>query len=133
MNFPKNFDRWPPFVQKVWLRANPGVHTRDHRSTPNHRAGGDYYEQLSSHRGVSSRDPGRAIGLGSSRYDRMLASGDIEGLLNDPGASEWLKDPANNLKVMLAIQNENRVFTALSNVIKTKHDTSKAAINNIRA
>jgi hypothetical protein len=30
------------------------------------------------------------------------------------------------------MQGENRQYTALSNVLKTKHDTAKSAINNIR-
>ena len=30
------------------------------------------------------------------------------------------------------MQNENRQFTTLSNVLKTKHDTAKGAINNIK-
>lgn len=30
------------------------------------------------------------------------------------------------------MQNENRQFTTLSNLIKTRHDTAKAAINNIK-
>ena len=32
---------------------------------------------------------------------------------------------------MMAIQNENRLFTLLSNVIKMKHDTAKVAINHL--
>jgi hypothetical protein len=30
------------------------------------------------------------------------------------------------------MQNENRQFTLVSNIMKTKHDTAKSAINNIR-
>ena len=30
------------------------------------------------------------------------------------------------------MQADNRQFTLLSNIMKTKHDTAKAAINNIR-
>ena len=37
------------------------------------------------------------------------------------------------LQVQQQIDSENRVFTALSNVIKTEHDSAKAAIQNIHA
>ena len=30
------------------------------------------------------------------------------------------------------MQHENRQFTLVSNIMKTKHDTAKSAINNIR-
>ena len=37
------------------------------------------------------------------------------------------------LMMQMALQIENRQFSALSNVIKIKHDTSKAAISNFRS
>jgi hypothetical protein len=37
-----------------------------------------------------------------------------------------------HLKLQTALQNENRSFTMLSNIMKTKHDTVKNAISNIR-
>ncbi len=30
------------------------------------------------------------------------------------------------------MQSDNRQFTSMSNIMKTKHDTAKAAINNVR-
>jgi hypothetical protein len=36
------------------------------------------------------------------------------------------------LQLQEDMQNENRKFTMLSNVMKTKHDTAKNAINNVR-
>lgn len=36
------------------------------------------------------------------------------------------------LKLQQDMQQENRQFTTLSNVMKTKHDTAKNAINNVR-
>ena len=36
------------------------------------------------------------------------------------------------LAVQQQIQSDNRKFTVLSNVMKTKHDTAKNAINNVR-
>lgn len=36
------------------------------------------------------------------------------------------------LQLQLQMQNENRSFTAVSNIMKTKHDTVKNSINNVR-
>ena len=36
------------------------------------------------------------------------------------------------LQLQQEMQGENRKFTTLSNVLKTKHDTAKATINNVR-
>ena len=36
------------------------------------------------------------------------------------------------LQLQQKMQSENRSFTTVTNVMKTKHDTSKASINNIR-
>ena len=36
------------------------------------------------------------------------------------------------LQLQQDMQAENRQFTMMSNIMKTKHDTAKAAINNIR-
>ena len=37
------------------------------------------------------------------------------------------------LKLQMEVQAENRQFTTLSNVLKSRHDTARAAINNLRA
>ena len=37
------------------------------------------------------------------------------------------------LQIQMMMQQENRVYAALSNVIKTRHDTAKAMIQNVRA
>jgi hypothetical protein len=36
------------------------------------------------------------------------------------------------LNLQQEMQQENRQFTMVSNIMKTKHDTAKSAINNIR-
>jgi hypothetical protein len=36
------------------------------------------------------------------------------------------------LKLQMAMQRENLVFTSVSNVLKTRHDTAKNSISNIR-
>mgnify|MGYP001398900408 CR=1 FL=1 len=37
------------------------------------------------------------------------------------------------LKLQMEVQAENRWFSTLSNVIKSRHDTARAAISNLRA
>jgi hypothetical protein len=39
---------------------------------------------------------------------------------------------AQMMQVQMAMQRENTMFTSISNVLKTKHDTAKNAIGNIR-
>ena len=36
------------------------------------------------------------------------------------------------LKIQMRMQNENQLFTSVSNVLKTRHDTVKNSIGNIR-
>ncbi len=47
-------------------------------------------------------------------------------------ALEQLADDLAMLKLQAAMQNEDRVHTTVSNVLKTKHDTAKNAIGNVR-
>lgn len=39
---------------------------------------------------------------------------------------------SNETTLQLAMQRENLVFTSVSNVLKTRHDTAKNSINNVR-
>jgi hypothetical protein len=36
------------------------------------------------------------------------------------------------LKLQMQMQRENRVFTSVSNILKTRHDTAKSSIGNVR-
>jgi hypothetical protein len=36
------------------------------------------------------------------------------------------------LQVQMAMQRENTMFSSISNVLKTKHDTAKNSVGNIR-
>ncbi len=36
------------------------------------------------------------------------------------------------LKLQMEVQAENRQFSTISNIVKSRHDTARAAINNIR-
>ena len=42
------------------------------------------------------------------------------------------QDNAQMMKVQMAMQRENMVFTSVSNVLKTRHDTAKNSIGNVR-
>ena len=41
--------------------------------------------------------------------------------------------PSSNPPEGVVVQQENRRFTTLSNILRAKHDTAKAALANIRA
>ncbi|MBX7101291.1 MAG: hypothetical protein K1X89_26475 [Myxococcaceae bacterium] len=58
-------------------------------------------------------------------------SGNTLGQMN----SDLVQAQADNAKLMqvqIAMQRENQVFTSVSNVLKTRHDTVKNSISNIR-
>jgi hypothetical protein len=59
-----------------------------------------------------------------------LASNDV-GMANN-SLAEMSRQNAQMLQVQIAMQRENQVFTSVSNVLKTKHDTVKNSISNIR-
>jgi hypothetical protein len=52
-----------------------------------------------------------------------------------PARADDLTSSADNAqltKVQIAMQRENMIFSSVSNVLKTKHDTAKNSIGNIR-
>jgi len=57
-------------------------------------------------------------------------SGAVAGMNSDLVQSQ--ADNAALLKVQIAMQHENQVFSSVSNVLKTRHDTVKNSIGNIR-
>ena len=64
-------------------------------------------------------------GSGSTMADQqMLRSGKMQEM-NQTFNLQYLQ-------LQQEMQGENRKFTTLSNIMKTKHDTAKATINNIR-
>ncbi|HZZ85769.1 MAG TPA: hypothetical protein VFE30_14605 [Anaeromyxobacteraceae bacterium] len=89
-------------------------------------------EALKSTKGTSSRQPSpappRDPGAGTS--GTAGGSGDI---LEATRALQQESQSMNlqYLQLQESMQSESREFTALSNVMKVKHDTAKAAINNI--
>jgi hypothetical protein len=46
--------------------------------------------------------------------------------------AEMSRQNAQMLQVQMAMQRENTMFSSISNVLKTKHDTAKNSISNIR-
>jgi hypothetical protein len=60
--------------------------------------------------------------------------------LNDPTNMGPMNDTIGQMRaeaersfqLQVAMQNESREFNTVSNVIKVRHDSAKAAINNIR-
>ena len=56
------------------------------------------------------------------------ATGTVEAMLQDGQASNMQL-----LALQQHIQQENQVFTTVSNVMRAKHDTAKAAVSNVRA
>lgn len=46
--------------------------------------------------------------------------------------AEMSRQNAQMLQVQMAMQRENTIFSSISNVLKTKHDTAKNSISNIR-
>jgi hypothetical protein len=63
------------------------------------------------------------------------ASADVGEIVAPAGGGSAMQAPADNaemLKVQMAMQRENTSFSSISNVLKTKHDTAKNSISNIR-
>jgi hypothetical protein len=54
------------------------------------------------------------------------------GVMQEAGAVVPTIAEAQYLNLQEKMQNENRQFATVSNVLKTKHDTTKNAINNVR-
>ena len=54
------------------------------------------------------------------------------GVVQDAGAVTPTTGEPQYLALQEKMQNENRQFTTLSNVMKTKHDTAKNSISNVR-
>jgi hypothetical protein len=65
------------------------------------------------------------------------AQGSYQGMgtsaANDSMAlAEMSRQSAEMLRVQIAMQRENMMFSSISNILKTKHDTLKNTISNIR-
>ncbi len=68
--------------------------------------------------------------VGSPNLGSGAATNNV-GMMNNELASASSEN-AKLLQVQIQMQRENQVFTSVSNVLKTKHDTVKNSIGNIR-
>jgi hypothetical protein len=72
-------------------------------------------------------NPGTGMASGLAGAGRMMAH---PGFSQSPGPR--MSFNLQYLQLQNAMQNENRQFTMVSNIMKTKHDTVRNAIGNIR-
>jgi hypothetical protein len=71
-----------------------------------------------------------ASGGSSSGYSGVQGVGPDQ--FSSPAVKEMYDSSMQSLAMQMAVQQESREFNAISNVIKVRHDSAKAAINNIR-
>ena len=74
-----------------------------------------------------------AVGGGSGAGPNLTAGAGTNGVgaYNNDIASMSAQN-AQMLQVQMAMQRENTMFSSISNVLKTKHDTAKNSVGNIR-
>jgi hypothetical protein len=88
--------------------------------------------------GLTSGGVGGVAGgssTGNSQLDGLAASGDSSAILLQQTKQMQELNNSFNLQYLQLQQNmqaDNRQFTTLSNIMKTKHDTAKNSINNVR-
>ena len=78
---------------------------------------------------------GSTVSTGSGQLDALAASGDSSAILLQQTKQMQELNNSFNLQYLQLQQNmqaDNRQFTTLSNIMKTKHDTAKNSINNVR-
>lgn len=71
--------------------------------------------------GVASGQPSSGGGLNAA------ISGDMTGMVNEMRA-----EANRSMAMQMAMQQESREYNTISNILKVRHDSAKAAINNIR-
>ncbi|MBL8916498.1 MAG: hypothetical protein JNM17_37710 [Archangium sp.] len=73
------------------------------------------------------------VGAGQSGGPNLLAGAGTNGIGQYNGdIASMSAQNTQMLQVQMAMQRENTMFSSISNVLKTKHDTAKNAIGNIR-
>ena len=73
------------------------------------------------------------IGSGNSAAPNLLNGAATNGIGQyNSSIAEMSAQNAQMLQVQMAMQRENTMFSSISNVLKTKHDTAKNSIGNIR-
>lgn len=74
--------------------------------------------------GIASDEPGGAVAGETSPKDLLSASKEMQ--------EAQMSFNLQYLQLQSQLQNENRQYTAVSNIMKIKHDTVKNSISNIR-
>jgi hypothetical protein len=91
---------------------------------------------LTSGGGVGTVGGGSAAtGAGGSQLDALAQGGDSQAILMQETKRMQELNMSFNLQYLglqQKMQADNRQYTTLSNIMKTKHDTAKNAINNVR-
>ncbi len=85
--------------------------------------------------GVVNPAAGGVGGATPTTSAELAAAGDSSAILMEETKAMQELNQSFNLQYLglqQEMQSENRQFTTLSNVMKTKHDTAKNAINNVR-
>jgi hypothetical protein len=104
-------------------------------------AGGPYAGVMNTSAGAvpSTNLPGTGgaglpVGGGSSTLGTSVGAGGSVGdqLNNNSSLKTMMDDNVKLLNMQSAMQHESQVFTAVSNVMKSRHDTTKNSIGNIR-
>ena len=66
-------------------------------------------------------------GVAGGGLANAATSGDMNGMVNEMRA-----EANRSMAMQMAMQQESREYNTISNVLKVRHDSAKAAINNIR-
>jgi hypothetical protein len=78
-----------------------------------------------------------AVSGGATQASMTASAGSSAGATDLPGVQSLLQDgQASNLQLLALqeqIQNESQQFSTVSNVMRARYDTAKAAVSNIRA
>ncbi len=67
------------------------------------------------------------VAAGGGGLANAATSGDMNGMVNEMRA-----EANRSMAMQMAMQQESREYNTISNVLKVRHDSAKAAINNIR-
>ncbi|MBL8919701.1 MAG: hypothetical protein JNJ54_12610 [Myxococcaceae bacterium] len=77
--------------------------------------------------GIINVGGGATAGLGSGGIAAPAVAGDMAGMMGEMRA-----EANRSMAMQMAMQQESREYNTISNVLKVRHDSAKAAINNIR-
>ena len=124
------------------MYANAGISERDPEAARTVREAGPWRDlpmvALTSRVEPRDIERGRAGLMGVYGYTLYFPGTDNDYRLSDkpwwamPGTSDAIESEAHGAWMQREMQRESREFTALSNIMKVRHDTAKSAINNVR-